>query len=337
VSPEGHDGGDCSSASPCRQLERADALAEPGTTINVAPGRYRPATLRSSGTESSPIRFVSTERWAAAIRNTATTGGAILTVTGRHVDVEGFEVTSDVPAEIDGIALSGSHSRAVGNLVHDLARPCRPNGGIVAGDADYVSRDIAIIGNLVRDIGEGPRDGSCSLLHGIYAAVPGVVIANNIVVRALGDGIASWHAATRLTIVNNTIVANGQDGILLGNGDAGGTEAGNSESYVANNIIMRNQGDAISEGGPHDVANTVVANTFYANGRNIFDQWGGSTEASTVVEDPSFDDFAADDFRPMPWSSVLGSGTAIGAPTTDFDGARRGASITRGAFQKAPR
>jgi len=337
VAPDGHDGRDCSSAAPCRQLERADALAGPGTTINVAPGTYSPAILRSSGTGSAPIRFVSTERWAAAIRNAGMPRGAILTVEGHHVDVEGFEVTSDVPADVDGIALAGSHSRAVGNLVHDLARPCRHSGGIVAGDAAYATHDVEIIGNFVHDIGEGPRNGSCSLLHGIYAAVPGVIIANNIVARALGDGITSWHAATRLKIVNNTIVANGQDGILLGNGDAGGTGTGNTGSYVANNIIVHNHGDAISEGGPRAVSNTVVANTFYANGRDIFDQWGGSAEASTLIDDPAFDDLAADDFRPMPWSPVLGSGTAIGAPTTDFPGARRGTSITRGAFQKPPR
>ena len=42
--------------------------------------------------------------------------------------------------------------------------------------------------------------------------MPGVRIVNNVVARALGDGITSWHAATRLTVVNNTIVANGADG-----------------------------------------------------------------------------------------------------------------------------
>src|SRR4051794_36190345 len=58
VAPGGADGGDCSAAEPCRQLERADALAVPGTTVNVAPGKYAPATLRASGTRRAPIRFV---------------------------------------------------------------------------------------------------------------------------------------------------------------------------------------------------------------------------------------------------------------------------------------
>ena len=333
VAPSGTDDGDCSESEPCRDLERADELAEPGTTVDVAPGTYSPATLNASGTPSAPIRFVSTQRWSASLRNTHPSGGPILLVRGDHVDVEGFEVTSDVPAPVDGIVLAGSHSRAVGNLVHDLDRPCASNGGIIAGDAAYAARDMAIIGNYVHDIGTGERDGSCSLLHGIYAAVPGVVVANNVVVRALGDGITSWHAATRLRIVNNTVVANGQDGILIGNGDAGGSEAGNTGTYVANNILAFNAGDAMSEGGPRNVSNQVVANIFYGNGRDIFDQWGGSKEWSTLDDDPMFADRAADDFRPLRGSPALGSGTAFGAPTTDFLGASRGFSITRGAYQ----
>jgi hypothetical protein len=335
VTPGGSDDGECSSADPCRQLERADALAAPGTTINVAPGTYAPATLRASGTRSEPIRFLSTERWAATILNTGTSPGPILSVHGSHVEVAGFEITSNVSAEVDGISLTGSYSRAVGNLVHDLVRPCGSNGGIIAGDAAYASHDMEIIGNYVHDIGEGPRDGSCSLLHGIYAAVPRVVIANNVVVRALGDGITSWHAATRLKVVNNTVVANGQDGILIGNGDAGGTEEGNTGTYVANNILAFNHGDAISEGGPRSVSNTVAANIFYGNGRDIFDQWGGSAESSTLKSDPLFADAATDHLRPLRGSPALGSGTVIGAPTTDFLGAPRATSITRGAFQDA--
>jgi hypothetical protein len=239
-----------------------------------------------------------------------------------------------VPADVDGIALAGTGTRALANHVHDLVRPCGSNGGIVAGDAAYAARRLEIVGNAVEDIGAGPRDGSCSLLHGIYAAVPGVLIANNVVARALGDGITSWHAATRLTIVNNTVVDNGQDGIRLGNGDAGGTRAGNTRSYVANNVIAGNAGDAVSESGPRRVANTLADNTFHGNGRDVFDQWGGSEEASTTVGAPRFADAAAGDLRPAPGSPLLGSGTVDRAPTTDLLGARRGDRITRGAYQK---
>ncbi len=62
-------------------------------------------------------------------------------------------------------------------------------------------------------------------MHGIYAAVPGVTIVNNIVSRAAGDGITSWHAARKLTVANNLSAMNGGSGILIGSGDVGAGHA----------------------------------------------------------------------------------------------------------------
>lgn len=332
VSPGGHDSAACSVHAPCRQLDRADELAKPGTTVHVRPGSYRRATLTASGTASKPIRYVSTKRWAAVIVNRRRLRGAVVAVQGKHVILKGFQVTSAVTANVDGIAISGSYSAAVGNRVHDLHRSCGSNGGIVAGDAKYSAHDIDITGNYVSDIGDGPRDGSCALLHGIYAAVPRVRVVNNVVVRALADGITSWHAATRLTIVNNTVVGNGGDGILVGNGDVGASAAGNTRSYVANNLIASNHNDAISEEGPHPVHNTFADNTFYANGRDVLDQWGDSTQVGTMTSDPLFTD-AAHNFRLRRGSGAVGSGTGIRAPATDFLGVRRCGAITRGAYE----
>jgi hypothetical protein len=335
VSPEGSERTDCSRRAPCRGLERADALARPGTTVRVAPGTYGRVTLRASGTRARPIRFVSAKRWAANLVNRSSDPGSILEVVGRHVEVRGFEVTSVVRADVDGIGLAGSGSRAIGNHVHHLARPCRPNGGIVAGDARYASRGMVIARNHVHDIGLGARNGSCSLLHGIYAAVPGVRIVNNVVARALGDGITSWHAASRLTIMNNTIVENGGDGILLGNGDRGGNAIGNSASYVANNVIVANHGDAVSEAGPHPVFNTFVRNVLHDNGRDIVDQWGTSVEAGTMTGDPLFSDAARDAFSLLPRSPALTSGSEKNAPARDFLGVLRGSPLSCGAFERA--
>jgi hypothetical protein len=337
VSPTGSDAAPCSRRAPCRSLERADARARPGTTVRVAPGTYGRATLRASGTAARPVRFVSTQRWRADLVNRDRAPGTILEVLGKHVEVRGFEVTSAVRAEVDGIGLAGSGSRAIGNHVHHLVRPCRHNGGIVAGDARYASRGMVIARNYVHDIGRGPRDRPCSLLHGIYAAVPRVRIVNNVVARALGDGITSWHAASRLTIVNNTVVGNGGDGILIGNGDAGGTAAGHTGSYVANNIVVHNHADAISEAGPRRVRNAYSHNVLYGNGRDLVDDWGGSIERSTITGDPLFSNAARDGFVLLPGSLALASGTVADAPRLDFLGALRGRSVSRGAFEHAKR
>jgi hypothetical protein len=330
VAPHGSDSGPCTRNAPCRSLERADALAAAGTTVLVAPGGYAQSHLRRSGTRSARIRYRSTTPWGAKI---TAESGAVVLISGAYVDFAGFEVTGGAGVS-SGIALAGSSSRAIGNHVHDIPRPCRSNGGIVAGDARYRSRNIEIVGNWVHDIGAGPRDGSCHLLHGIYAAVPGVRVANNVVARALGDGITSWHAATRLTVVNNTVVGNGGAGILVGHGDAGATGSGNTHSYVANNVIADNAGDAISEGGPRRVFNVFRANTYFGNGGDRVDHWGASVEEGTRREPLTFVGAAVDDYRLLAGSQVGVRGTRIGAPAIDFLGVRRDpASIGRGAYE----
>ena len=330
VAPHGSDSGRCTRSAPCRSLERADALVAPGTTVLVAPGDYARSHLRRSGRRTARIRYRSTTPWGAKV--TAESGAAVL-ISGAYVDFAGFDVTGGADVS-SGIALAGSYSRAIGNHVHDIPRPCRSNGGIVAGDAGYRARNIEIVGNWVHDIGAGPRDGSCHLLHGIYAAVPGVRVANNVVARSLGDGITSWHAATRLTVVNNTIVGSGGDGILIGHGDAGGTGRGNSNSYVANNVIAGNAGDAISEGGPRRVFNAFRANTYFDNGGDRVDHWGTSVEDGTRRDPLVFVGAAVDDYRLPPGSPAGGTGTSVGAPAIDFLGVRRArAGISRGAYE----
>ena len=164
-----------------------------------APTRRR--RLNASGTPDAPIVFRSTR--ALGRHDPRRRHGDRRRLDRRREATwtsRGSRSRASRRAEVDGIA----HRRQLftgGRQPASTTSPARaaPNGGIVAGDADYAAHGIAIIGNYVHDIGQGPRDGSCSLLHGIYAAVPGVVVANNLVVRALGDGITSWHAAARLT------------------------------------------------------------------------------------------------------------------------------------------
>jgi hypothetical protein len=326
VSPQGSDSGPCTREAPCRTLQRADQVVEPGMTVDVAPGDYPATHLRRSGTRAARIRFQSSIPWSARV---AGESGEAIAISGAFVDFVGFDVTGGAGVS-SGIALAGSYSRAIGNHVHDIPRPCSHNGGIVAADADYRAHDMEIVGNWVHDIGAGRRDGSCSLLHGIYAAVPGVRIVNNVVARALGDGITSWHAAARLTVVNNTVIDNGGDGILIGNGGAGGTAEGNTNSYVANNVSAGNAVDPISESGTHPVYNNFVSNTYFGNVADRVDQWGTSVERGGRTDPVTFAGAAVDDYRPT--SAV--AGTRLGAPAIDFLGARRPpAGGTRGAYE----
>jgi pectate disaccharide-lyase len=354
VSPAGSDDNPGSRSRPWRTIEHAAARIRPGGLVKVAPGRYRgPLTIATSGTAARPVRFVSQRRWRARI--TARDSGpiAVVALQGDHVSFEGFDVTGSGGDGTAGIHVEGSNAAVVGNYVHDVRVPCLDtgNGGagiVVGGGADgYRNRDGLVGDNVVMDIGSGPRNGSCRLVHGIYAGVPRVTIANNIVVDAAGDGITSWHAARALTIANNLSAMNGGAGILIGSGDAGATRAGHRDTLVSNNIVYRNELYGITESsdGAHRVGpgNRYMNNLHFANrdgdtraSSGIGGLHSGAAESDNIHADPRFVASMTAGVRRAylleATSPAVDAGTCAGAPPRDFTGAarRQGQSVDIG-------
>jgi hypothetical protein len=342
VSPSGSDSTTCTRARPCRTLGRADALARPGTIVRVAPGRYGRATLTASGTAAAPIRWLSVRRWAAKL---SAHGGGPVTVaeiSGKHVDFQNFDVTGSGGAGTVGIDVSGSYSEAIGDRVHNLGVPCTGDGGAgidLSGSA--VGRGQAAIRNLVTDIGAGPRDGQCRIIAGIYASVPGVKILVNIIARAVGDGITSYHRATDLVIANNTSVENGGYGILVG----GSLPPFNHDSAVVNNIAAFNALGGIVEccAASPPSGGDYLNNLTYGNRRVDGPDFDSPPTrlSATLHKDPRLRNASAGNYHPRPGSPALGTGTSVDAPQFDFDGRvrPRGAAFSRGAFSSwaAPR
>jgi hypothetical protein len=193
------------------------------------------------------------------------------------------------------------------------------------------------LGNLVTDVDSGPRNGSCRVVSGIYASVPRVKILVNVVARAVGDGITSWHFATHLTIANNTSTRNGGYGVLLG----GNVPPFNRGSYVVNNIAAFNYLGGIVDccGASPPQGGYYLNNLTYGKGFNTDGPRLDGTPAEsfgTVHRDPRFVNPSADDYRLQVGSPAIDSGTSIAAPTTDFDGNVRphGAAFNRGAFSQ---
>jgi hypothetical protein len=217
---------------------------------------------------------------------------------------------------------------------------CVPGGGIVASgwhDGGYNGSHQEILNNRVEDIGVGLRDGTCSLTHGIYSAVPFVRIANNVVARALGVGVHLWHAAAYNDIVNNTIVDSGGSGVTIGNGDRGASVA--QGDYVANNIITGSTEAAIVECCDVTLfgSNAYVNNLGWRNGSGQELRTGGAWRATGWVEaDPLF--MSSTDYRLRHGSPAIDSGTATRAPANDYIGAPRprAAGVDRGALERQP-
>jgi hypothetical protein len=350
VSRKGSDAHDGSRKRPWRTIAHAATQAGPGTTVHVAPGHYAgPLVLRRNGRPGRRIHFVSDTRWGARITARASGPVGIVDVVGDYVDFEGFDVSGSGGDGTVGIVVPGSYVRVLRNRVHDVAVACdggvNGGGGIVAGGGqpDYRNHDIQVIGNLVHDV-VGTPSRRCGGVQGIYASVARVSIANNVVYRNAHDCITSWHAATQLTIANNTVLDCPGAGITIGSGGPGATSRGNVRTLVSNNLVYGNgQGVVETSDGTHRVGpgNRYLSNLVFRSGSGdlrVDDAPSrGAVVSGTVNTDPRIMS-AANGYRPTAASPAIDAGTTIGAPRSDFNGVRRpqGRRIDIGAFEWRP-
>ena len=169
-----------------------------------------------------------------------------------------------------GISNSASYCKFIGNYVHNIPAPNSSEGGAGIDTWSYDTTGNIIIDNVVDDIGISPN----YTVHGIYVCDANETIQNNIAYGNSGWGITTWHAATNVIVANNLVFANGEGGILLGDGDApGGVTCDNS--VVSNNIAIYNQGTGgegygISEQGASGLNNLYLNNLVYGNSSGGF-------------------------------------------------------------------
>jgi len=322
VSTAGSDSNNGSSASPWLTINHAAAAVQPGDVVHVLPGTYGAVTSSTSGTATARIRFVSDVKWGALIR---TTGFEEMWYnTGNYVDIVGFDISGDGRL---GILNMGSFVRTIGNNVHNIPAPCTSNGGAGIDNANYSGSDDDVIGNVVHDIGDPTVQ--CYEVQGIYQSNLRGHIVNNLSYRNQGWGIQLWHAATDVVISNNLVFQNGAGGIVVGDGDApGGVTASNV--IVTNNIVLYHnsswgQGIAIYETGATAASNLYENNLIWGNKQGLVLQ-NGLVGQNTISADPllvNYQPNGSGDYHLTSSSRAINSGTTLGMPVQDFDGAAR--------------
>jgi hypothetical protein len=292
VGLSGSDSNIGSLSHPWATIQHADSLAKPGDTVIVLDGIYRgDIALTSSGTTEQPIVYRAQNKWKAKLIGTGTgAGSAVVGVSGGNIILQGFDITG---TDANGIILASygsiaSHNRAIGNYVHDLVVPCSSDSGtaIETGGGDNYNgiSHNDMLENLIVNI---VPEGGCAGGHqasGLFAEVPGSVIANNTVINA-GYGIQSWHAASNLIIYGNTIV-NNLRGITVGAGDA---PYGHINDYttVQGNVIYNSTELAIAETGRTGLHNRYLDNLIYAGNTSV-NLNNGLRAIRTVAADPKF-------------------------------------------------
>ena len=141
--------------------------------------------------------------------------------------------------------------------------------------------------------------------HGIEVGAGSyVTVENNVIYENDLDGIRFEGVAA--TIVNNTIVSNGGDGISCSSGNG---------LVIKNNIIVSNGGYGIScDQSPEP---QISYNDVWNNG--IADYSGCSAEASDISGDPLFEDSVQHDYHLTGASPCIDAGNSDSAPEFDLD------------------
>src|SRR5713101_8814116 len=243
VSTTGSDSNAGTQTSPFKTILAASLAAQPGTTVHVAPGTYDGGfTTTTSGTAASPIHYVSdTPGGAKIVPGLNSTYDMGWDNRGAYVAIDGFEVDGTNNSGTQwrlGIYTTGSYSVIEHNNVHNIAGSITSSGGAgIEGDSYYGGSHIDLIGNVVHDI--GPTSGG-NTIQGIYENASGNV-TNNLEYRAAGWGIALWHDANHVNIVNNTVLNNSSGGITVVGGDLINTAPTDDYTVVANNIVANNR------------------------------------------------------------------------------------------------
>jgi len=266
VSSQGDDSADGSKAHPWRTLQKAADLAGPGVTVHVAPGLYvsdEDLKTTVSGTRTARIRYVSEVNGQALLRCTKSGNSAVWWNRGDYVEINGFDISGNGAV---GIYNEGSHTRIVGNTVHDIPAPgCQRDGGAGINDGNYAASDDHVIGNTVHDIGDWRA--ACPRVHGIYHSNFGGHIENNIVFRNQGWGIHLWHAASNVTVSGNHVADNGYGGILIGSvaSDFPAGAGANEQTVVSDNLVVHNGTASGAAGYGIEESGDVGANNRYEN------------------------------------------------------------------------
>jgi len=328
-----------SASSAFATIAYAAAHTAPGDTVLVEDGTYYlsgggyrgDAAIGSSGIAGKRITYKAQNKWKAKLIGSGTGDGSVVVgVSGSYNVIQGFEITGTDAAGIN-LATAGtttSYNQAIGNYVHDIVAPCDGNGGtaINSGSGDNYGPGVAhmdIISNLVVNVTDPP---GCTAPHGagIFAAVPYVTVANNIILNGGHWAIESWHNAQHETYFGNVIV-NSKQSITMGAGDSPNTGTVNDYSLVQNNIVYNSSMSAIVETGRTGLHNQYIDNLVYG-GNTTIGLNNGLKAVGTVNADPQFINntgTAAGNYRVQWTSPARGAGLALNGVMTDYDGTSR--------------
>ncbi len=210
---------------------------------------------------------------------------------------------------------ASSNGKIYNNHIHNVS-----SIGIYLDAWDGPDHDINIYQNVVHDNG---GDGIGIAIEQEEGSLRNISIYNNIVYNnaACGIAVSSYFFLTpreNIKIMNNVLYNNGHDGINVG-------DVAVKNSVIRNNICSKNRRHQIASYSP----------SMITMDHNLID---GSTQIcgnDALIGDPKFVNPSGADFHLREGSPAIDNGSAVDAPSDDFDGNPRpqGAGYDIGAYE----
>ncbi|HXI38876.1 MAG TPA: right-handed parallel beta-helix repeat-containing protein [Bryobacteraceae bacterium] len=265
VSPAGSDTNAGTLSAPWRTVQHAFNYAQPGERICFRGGIY-PRTsstaysqsLTRSGTSTSHITFTNYPGEVAIIEGSTRIDAAYVTFQGTPVTAPGLIFSGPGATNMDLVDLMYSHDVT---FDHVEIR----NGAYHAGLYQYGGYNIRVTGCYIHDNG---RPGYINTDQGIYwdaTAGSGNLIANNVVEHNVAMGVQLYPAPVGVVVEENTIVNNGNYGIVVYG----------SLHKIVNNILSNNGNSATNPQMKIDSLSsfTIDSNIFWSSNTRQQGYW----------------------------------------------------------------
>lgn len=218
----------------------AVTLGAGGTILHVAAGNYSTTNSTCGITSNVCVNFdgTSSARFVVQCDDPVTAckltgapvGGYAAIIKANYADFTGFEVgpcsgCNAGIAILGGTTFSnkGTNIHVLNNYVHDIAQTgndgngfgngCPSSGMIIADFKGQSIPGLQILGNRINNGGLMSLT-SCNQFHGLYVN-GATLIQNNLISNIVGEGINFGPSPCGGAITGNTVIHNGQRGILI--------------------------------------------------------------------------------------------------------------------------
>ena len=331
VSPKGSDSNNgTSTSSPWKTAQHAFSSVHAGQTVCFRHGTYPMhvssgynQTLSNSGTSSSWITITNYPGEVAIIEGNTRVQAAYAKFMGTPATVLDAGLIFDgstTTQQLGLIDIMYSHDIT---FDHAEIRKAQYHAGIY----QYSGYNIKLIGSYVHDNG---RPGYINTDQGIYwdaTTGGGNLIANNVVEHNVSSGIQFYPSPANVTVEENTVVNNGNYGMVLYG----------SQNKVVNNIFAENGAVAnnkqlnIYSGNNHVVDLNVFWSAIAAL-RGFVDGTGQKVTHSIIL-DPLFADALGHDYQLLTGSPAIDVANQNYTQTVDKNDLSRGTPPDLGAYE----